>query len=463
MTQQKSFVFIDNMYPLIMARRAVTARERGYRSVLISLTLSEMELNAIKDFETKHNMLIFDEVISTDAFDLDTLRNLLAGFENEYPIAAFMSNIGMFHQGTLVGSNVAILAEERGLPSLSSDAVFRCNNKYLMRDALRHAGVPTVDFGLATDEVTAVEHANRIGYPIILKPLNGAASHMIVKCSNEEEVISKFKDAMVRLPASTNLAAYESAHSYPNKAGELVHFDPLRTMLIEKYIDGREASVELLITEDQVIPLLVHDKVTLTEQERCFYEHLLVVPPQRFTERESQEMKDYAVAVAKAVGLKNTFSHVELRYDNHGTGPQLLEINPRIGGMWVHESIRSMVGIDWQATLVSLCEGTFTPESHYESSEEIHAMFCIYPPHSGLLENVEGMDQLQELPGMLFARQSVPNGSVIYGDDEECFAVICFLKAESYEKVYEVYDQALELVTFTVNPNITSREEVTKA
>ncbi|TCP55887.1 ATP-grasp domain-containing protein [Tumebacillus sp. BK434] len=458
---QKAYVFIENMYPLVLARRAVMAKEKGYHTVLISPALSEQEKKAIHDFETQknNNVAIWDQYFTTDDFDLDTLRGFLAQFEEETPAAAFMTSIGMFHRGELVGSNVALLCEERGLPSPNSDAVFRCNNKFLMRDALRDQGVPTVDFGLATDEVTAVEHANRIGYPVILKPLNGAASHMIVKCTSDEDLVNKFRDAMVRLPNSTNLQAYKSAHSYPTRDGVVIDFDPLRSMLIEQYIPGREASVELLITEDQIFPLLVHDKVTMSEKERCFYEHLLVVPPQRFTDEEVQEMKDYAVAVAKAVGLKNTFSHVELRYGENGMGPQLLEINPRIGGMYVQDSIKAMVGIDSMSTCVELGEGTFQAEAEYKSSEEIHAMFTIYPPHSGLLEQVDGLEELEKLPGMLMSKQTMPNGVVIHAEDEECFAVMCFLKAESYEKVYEIYDQALEIVKFTVNPNITSKEE----
>ncbi|ARU61411.1 hypothetical protein CBW65_10655 [Tumebacillus avium] len=462
---QKSFIFIENMYPLVLARRSVMAKEQGYRTVLISPALTEQEKKAISDFETQKNndVPVFDQYITTDDFDLETLRGFVAQVETEYPAGAFMTSIGMFHKGHLVGSNVALLAEERGLPSPNADAVFRCNNKYLMRDALRDQGVPTVDFGLATDETTAVEHANRIGYPIILKPLNGAASHMIVKCANAEEVVTKFRDAMERLPNSTNIGAYKSAHSYPNRKGEILDFDPLRSMLIEKYIPGREASVELLITEDQIFPLIVHDKVTMSEKERCFYEHLLVVPPQRFTDEEVQEMKDYAVAVAKAVGLKNTFSHVELRYGENGMGPQLLEINPRIGGMFVQDSIKAMVGIDAMTTCVGLSDGTFKAEAEYQSSEEIHAMFTIYPPHSGLLEQVDGLEELAEMPGMILSRQTMPNGMIIHAEDEECFAVMCFLKAESYEKVYEIYDKALEIVTFTVNPNVTSQEEVTNA
>ncbi|MFD2171971.1 ATP-grasp domain-containing protein [Tumebacillus lipolyticus] len=465
MTQQKAYIFCENLYPLVLARRAVYAKDAGYRTILISTELSAPEIKSLRDFEESklEGKTVFDVMIPTDLFDLDTLRQHVAEIEKETPIGGFMCGIGTFHNGSLVGSNVSILAEERGLVSQNSDAVFRCNNKFLTRDALRAAGVPTVDFGMATDEETARVHASRIGYPVILKPVNGAASHMIVKCSNEEELVSKFRDAMERLPNSTNKGSYESAHSYPDRSGTVVHFDPMTSMLVEKYIPGREASVEMMITEDEYIPLLVHDKVTMSERERCFYEHLLVVPPQRFTQEEEQEMKDYAVAVAKAVGLKNSFSHVELRYGDDGMGPQLLEINPRIGGMWVQESIKALVGIDPQPIHVKMMDGTFTAESEYKSSDEIHAMFTIYPPHSGLLEKVDGLEELKQIPEMIHSKQAVPNGSVIYAEDEECFLVMCFIKTDSYERVYEIYEDACKMVSFTINQNVTSQEEVANA
>lgn len=108
-------------------------------------------------------------------------------------------------------------------------------------------------------------------------------------------------------------------------------------MLVEKYIEGPEASIEIVATETDVIPLLVHDKVLVSEGDRVVYEHLLVVPPVRFTPEELENIRRYAVEVAKATGIKNSLCHVEIRYDKH-SGPQLLEINPGWVECWLQKA-----------------------------------------------------------------------------------------------------------------------------
>jgi biotin carboxylase len=401
---------------------------------------------------------LFDVIKETDRFDLDTLRALANELEQEAPIRGVLGILGMLSRDGLVSAHIAALAEERGLPSQGADALYRANNKYLTRDAMRAAGMKQIEFGLATDEQTLLAEAERIGYPLIMKPLTGVASHLILKCDNQEELVERFRLAMAKLPESFNKEVYAGAHHFPTRSGEIKFFDPLRCMLMEAYIPGREVSVEMVLTEEEVIPLLVHDKVKMTEKDRVFYEDLLVVPPQRFTEQEVQAMKDYAVAAVRAVGLKNMNCHVELRYHEE-MGPQLLEINPRVGGICIIDSLQTMVGYDAVQAQLELAQGTFVPAESYASKTELHAMFPLYPPHAGILEAVHGLDELKQMPGVISATLTAPIGSTVNGDDEEVFLLVCWMQGESLEHVYQTYEKACELVKFDVK-RVTDTENV---
>jgi biotin carboxylase len=452
-----AFVFIENKVFLPLLRWALLTKKQGHRNYLIFRHLEDQEVMKMAEFEQEHmnGEKVFDGILTTENFDLDTLRRLSREVEQDNVIQGFITVTGLFGQDGLLAAHVADLAEERGLPSLNKDALYRANNKYLMRDALRTANVPTVDFGLATDEDALLAHAAQIGYPLILKPVIGIASHLIMKCRDEKELLSNFRLALEKMPGSYNHEVYMAKHEYQIKTGESIYFDPMRSMLMEGYIDGREASVEVVVTEKEAMPLLVHDKVKVTESARVFYEHLLVVPPVRFTEKEVQAMKDYAVACVKALGLKNTLCHVELRYCEK-TGPQVLEVNPRVGGMCVIDSLKTMIGFDAVQAMVDLALGTFKLASEYPSKSEPHAMFTLYPPHSGIFESVEGVEELQQLPGVLRASLTAPVGTRIYGDDEEVFLVMCWMRGDSYEHIVETYEKACNLVKIHV-------ERLTKA
>lgn len=446
---KQALIFIDNAVLRPIMRRAAFARKQGYTCYLIYAPLKESEQTAIADMEKDLGMNLFERIEMTTSFALPHLRTLVQSIASEADVKGLSGMLGFFTVDGLIGAHIATLAQELGVPTQNADALYRANNKYLMRDALRHAGVPTVDFGMAYDEQTAVEHARRIGFPVILKPVTGAASHLILKCDDEQQVIERFRMALEKLPTSANASIYEGAHSYPDRAGVEQHFEPVKGMLVEGYLTGREASVEMIITEQEAVPLLVHDKVVMTEGERVFYEHLLVVPPMRFTDEEVQQMKDYATSAVRALGLQNCLSHVELRYDDR-LGPQILEINPRVGGMCVQDSLEALVGFSALQAQVEQATGTFELQASYPVKDEKYGMFTLYPPHSGVFEAVDGMDELNELPGMISARLVYPIGATIDGDDEEVFLLMCWVRGDSYEAIIDTYEQAVRLVTFHV-------------
>jgi D-alanine-D-alanine ligase-like ATP-grasp enzyme len=444
----KAMVFIENQAFGTLVKLAKRSKERGFDNFVLVRPLFSHEKEQLKQYEQEHGHLLFDRLVETERWDFDHIKKAVEEFEKEKSLAGLICVGGFFTPDGLLGAHVATLAEERGLPAQSVEGLYRSNNKYLTRDTLFHAGLNTVDFGLATDEESLLRHAERIGYPVILKPINGCASQLVIKCENEQELIEGFHMGLKKLPQSLYKHMYSCIHRFPDRSGKMIEFHPLTSMLVEGYIPGREASVEIVVTETEVIPLLVHDKVLVTEGDRVVYEHLLVVPPVRFHDSEIQRMKEYAIKVAKATGIKNSLCHVELRYDEK-TGPQLLEINPRVGGMLVTQSLETMIGFSVPDAILDLALGTFKPGT-YDSISDLHAMFTLYPPHSGLFERVEGLDLLKRLPGILSTTLLFPEGSYIHGDDEEVFLLMGWMRGNSYEKILSVYEEAKKLVRFHV-------------
>ncbi|TCP55889.1 ATP-grasp domain-containing protein [Tumebacillus sp. BK434] len=458
MSRPKAVVFIDNNMPLTLTLRAAYAQDQGYLTFLVSPEFEEHVLALIDNFvvNKREGIPLYTRRYATQDFDRTTLQNILAEIEQEADIAGMITGNGPFCKDGLVCAHVAALAAERGLPSQGEAALYLANNKYLMRDKFRATGVNTIDFGLALDEASAAAEANRIGYPVLMKPINGVASHLIMKCNSAEEVVANFRHAMEKLPGSTFQSFYEGAHSFPNAQGELVHFDPMRCLLLEQYIPGREVAVEVLITEDRYIPLVVQDKAVLTEDGRSVYEDLLITPPVRFTEEECRELEACAVAAAQAIGLKNSIAHIELRYGENGLGPQVLEINSRIGGGFTHEVLRSIVDVDYVSTYVELMTGTYQAKAHYERKNDPHGFFILFAPHAGFYESIEGLDELKAMPGVISTMQPFPVGSQISGDEEEVFLLMAWMKVDNYEHLLSTYQKAKEIIKFKITPNETS-------
>lgn len=454
MSRPQAVVFIDNELPLMLVRRAAYAQDQGYLTYLISPGFPEHHLPVVENYlarerEGKH---VFERCFDLDRFDLDTLRGILAEIEQDADIAGMVTGNGPFCKDGLVCAHVAQLSDERGLPSQGVEALYLANNKYLMRDKFRAAGVNSIDFGLAVDEASAVAEANRIGYPVLMKPVNGIASHLIMKCNNEVEVAASFRHAMENLPGSTFQSFYEGAHSFPNAQGELMHFDPMRCLLLEQYIPGREVAVEVLITEDRYIPLVMQDKAVVTEDGRSVYEDLWITPPVRFTEEECRELEAVAVEAAQAIGLKNSIAHIELRYGENGLGPQVLEINSRMGGGYTNEVLRMIAGVDYISTYVELMTGTYQAQEQYERKNDPHGYFILFAPNAGHYESVEGIEEVKAMPGVLATMQPFQPGQTISGAEQEVMLLIVWMKIENFEHLMSTYRTAQEIVKFTITP-----------
>ncbi|HLM57620.1 MAG TPA: ATP-grasp domain-containing protein [Pyrinomonadaceae bacterium] len=88
----------------------------------------------------------------------------------------------------------ARLRERLGVAGMTEQEVMPFRNKDLMKQVLSDAGIRTPRHALATSAEECRDAASRIGYPLILKPIDGAGStdtHRVNDSRQLEEVISK--------------------------------------------------------------------------------------------------------------------------------------------------------------------------------------------------------------------------------------------------------------------------------
>jgi biotin carboxylase len=388
-------------------------------------------------------------VIETDDFSTASLRRIIADLRREFEVRGLCSSFGPFRPEGFVHEAVSIVAAELCLPHNPVDALYRATNKYLAREALAAAGIPNVAYALATDEPSLLAAARSIGYPVVLKPLTGVGSSLILRCENDRQAADAFRLAMDILP----LAHYEQLRMAPHRArtldGALTEFDPVRAVLVERYIEGPEASVECLVVGDHVVPLVVHDKILLEETPTICFEHLLVAPPERFSADEVEEMRNYAVQVVQAVGLRDLFCHVELRYTKDG--PRLLEINPRLGAGCVRDSIETFTGMDVDVTEAALIVGDAELPAIAPQSSERHAMAFLFSPCAGVLTEFSGLRRVLRLPEVRAVRVGHRVGDPVGGDHEEVFLASIWMEAPNAERARVLYQHIRELVRIRVN------------
>ncbi|RMQ89817.1 hypothetical protein ALP97_01072, partial [Pseudomonas salomonii] len=219
---------------------------------------------------------------------------------------------------------------------------------------------------------------------------------------------------------------------------------PGRSLLLEGFIPGIEGSVECVVVGEQVHALLINEKLMLTERSGTVLENLLISPPTSFTDAQCEQIRQYAMECLHAVGLTNAVVHFEFRMTD--AGPVVIEINPRVGGLYVNAAFRDLAGIDPYQLYLSLLLGEPDVNARLDAAarqvaqaSQHYSMLAIYPEHSGHFKGIEGLEWLAQQPSVLeYAQQE--SGHFIDADIEEHYLLKCWAKVDDAAYAHAVHD-----------------------
>lgn len=189
----------------------------------------------------------------------------------------------------------------------SAEAIAKSGDKSTCRDLVKEAGVPTVpgSAGLVEDADAALQVANEIGYPVLIKATAGGGGKGMRVAHNDGSLKTAFSMATSEAEAS-----FGDGHVY-----------------IEKYIENAR-HIEVQILADK------HGKVIALGERECSIQrrHQKLIeetPSIAIKDSVRSKMLKAAIKVAKAVDYNNAGT-VEFLYDDDTAAFYFIEFNARI-------------------------------------------------------------------------------------------------------------------------------------
>ncbi|MFF2555105.1 ATP-grasp domain-containing protein [Nocardia sp. NPDC058058] len=263
---------------------------------------------------------------------------------------------------------VAAVAAELGLPGPSRAAVAAACDKASTRRICSAAGVPGPEFAIAAQVADLIAAAERIGYPVVVKPLDLCGGMFVRRVNDAEELRA----------AAADIAGFPVNARGQARAAE---------MLVEECLNGPEFSVETVTFGGNTTVIGITDKQVIGAP--WFIEAGHMFPAALEPELETR-IAEVACAAIAALGLDNTVAHTEIKLT--ASGPRLVEVNPRPAGNRITELVRRVTGIDLAAVCADLALGREPDLRTTSTGVASAAIAFLVPQESGVLADITGAE-----------------------------------------------------------------------
>lgn len=223
---------------------------------------------------------------------------------------------------------VAYVAEQMGLIGNSYESSLRANNKYEMREAFSHAGIPCPRYAILSD-VRQLENIT-FPFPVIVKPVDRSGSLGV---------------SLAETPESLIVAAQTA-----------INYSFAKKCIVEQYIKGREISVEFISYQGKHYPLQITDKVTTGAPHFVELEHH---QPAELSLSQYADIYTITERALDVLGVTNGASHSEYKITDEGKYV-VIEIGARMGGDFIgSDLVQLSTGYDFLKGVIDVALGRF--------------------------------------------------------------------------------------------------------
>ena len=241
------------------------------------------------------------ETVSTDFDTADRLYFEPLALEDVLNVVEKEQPEGVIVQfGGQTAINLAGPLQEAGVKVLGTtvESIDLAEDRELFAELLRSIGIPQAEGRTATNIDQAIGIAQKIGFPVLVRPsyvLGGRAMEIV---HNTEEL-----------------------YRYMHFATEV---SPNHPILIDRYLSGREIEVDAISDgEDVFIPgIMEHIERAGVHSG----DSMAVFPPYTLSQQDMETIVSYTVRIARALKIKGLLN---VQYVLHNGKVYCLEVNPR--------------------------------------------------------------------------------------------------------------------------------------
>lgn len=267
------------------------------------------------------------------------------------------------------------IADRLDLPSIPYDVAKQIRDKHAFRSRCKELGLPSIGFQLVKEESDLKAVARDLVFPLVVKPVFGASSALVMKVENLEELRQSFR--FIRENVSANV---ESALSNGSD------------IMVEEYIEGDEVDIDIIIQNGKIKFYSISDNDKTNEP---FFIETGQSIPSNLPDADQKDLFELADELLEKFGVRDGCIHFEAKSTSNGPVP--IEVNLRMGGDEVYSFVKQCWGVDLIEQAVLVAMGSYIPR--IDKPEEPLAYLAgryFLPEHSGVIVNLDIDPRLEE-------------------------------------------------------------------
>ena len=213
--------------------------------------------------------------------------------------------------GGQTGLNIAMQLYRKGilqecqveLLGTSSESIERAEDREKFKELCQELGEPVLESIIAESEEEGIEAANKIGYPVVLRPaftLGGTGGGF---ADNEAELKDLIKHAL--------------------------KLSPVNQVLVEKSIKGYKEIEYEVMRDHNDTAITICNMENLDPVGIHTGDSIVVAPSQTLTNKEYQLLRDSALKIIRALKIEGG-CNVQFALDPHSFNYYVIEVNPRV-------------------------------------------------------------------------------------------------------------------------------------
>lgn len=301
------------------------------------------------------------------------------------PIDAVVAGIEFYVEAT------AEIAHALGLPGLDPKRVKVVRNKALMRQCLADAHIRIPQFARVASAVDLEQVARDARFPVVIKPLQMAASIGVARADN----------------AIGLLAAYEDIQT---EKVDALGFTPDSEVLVEEMLVGTQYAVNGYVAIDGSITSCELFKVEFGSPP--YFQEIghTTYRPQDLP--ESKDLIDYTESVVRAVGINAGPFHAEVRLTEDG--PVLIEIAARLPGDHMPYMAEATTGINLASCTLAALLGQKVPMPAEPMAVVAANQYIVAPELAGQpYRRLEGLEAIRSMAETEEVTVFIPPGTTL--------------------------------------------------